>query len=658
MLFAVLYLALGTLAAPCQPDGDHVATCQTDKCETVDSTEICTGCKAGGVPIDGFCWPASSPPAALAGCVPGASPGVCTRCSSEGHFLFMGGCYKAGSSPGNEVCAAAEGGRCTACRTGGSVFQNRADSPALGSECILCSDASSSPGTANCETCTGPTDSAGKATCKTCRDGYFLESNECKQCGAGCSECTSSTACTLCMPGKYLKGDKSCSEVCDAKQYADPNTRECTACSESCKVCAYDDTLQQPVCSECEGAKPLLKKKIDGTAECVDADGCATLNTVGTHFLSQTSNACIPCNDTQGSSPNQGKIGCSECKKTDLAQPPICSACLSGYFTNDSGVTCTACAQNCATCTSNDINTCTKCLPGYFFKTDSPEKCVACGDTSKNGVDGCAECTSEGAVKCTKCKPNYRQSGEPAAGVTCTRVCEDEAACGGTAGACDAVVIDEQGSVKHYCSYCGDDDKFPIDGICVGSSGKQGNTACTSHTCPSCAGANYFLYMGGCYSTQSAPGQHMCSNAAAGICSAANVNNRFFAIPNAQAAQQSVLACGNPVGTIAGDKAYVGVLGCMACTAPQAPAANAMAVAVCNTCDKTRSQTRTAAGVHCARLLSVRAASPTTYARCVRIVRSPTRPAVLATHAHLQAAPIAAQITGAKPVLMEARGPA
>ncbi|ESU35173.1 DnaJ-type Zn finger domain protein, partial [Giardia duodenalis] len=36
-------------------------TCQTGKCETVGSAEICTECRAGGVPVGGFCWPPAPP---------------------------------------------------------------------------------------------------------------------------------------------------------------------------------------------------------------------------------------------------------------------------------------------------------------------------------------------------------------------------------------------------------------------------------------------------------------------------------------------------------------------------------------------------------------------------------------------------------------------
>ena len=61
MLLTALYVVLSSFAARCQPDGDHVVTCQTGKCETVGDAEICTECKAGGVPVSGFCWPPAPP---------------------------------------------------------------------------------------------------------------------------------------------------------------------------------------------------------------------------------------------------------------------------------------------------------------------------------------------------------------------------------------------------------------------------------------------------------------------------------------------------------------------------------------------------------------------------------------------------------------------
>ena len=102
MLLAI-YLAVGALAAVCKTDGDHAATCASGKCEVVGSTEVCTQCKAGGVPVDGLCRPASSPQATAAGCTADASAGVCKACSG-GFFLFRGGCYDARAAPGSGVC--------------------------------------------------------------------------------------------------------------------------------------------------------------------------------------------------------------------------------------------------------------------------------------------------------------------------------------------------------------------------------------------------------------------------------------------------------------------------------------------------------------------------------------------------------------------------
>ena len=38
-------------AADCKTDGKHTATCASGKCEVVGQHEVCTQCKAGGVPI-------------------------------------------------------------------------------------------------------------------------------------------------------------------------------------------------------------------------------------------------------------------------------------------------------------------------------------------------------------------------------------------------------------------------------------------------------------------------------------------------------------------------------------------------------------------------------------------------------------------------------
>ncbi|ESU44790.1 Variant-specific surface protein, partial [Giardia duodenalis] len=555
-----------------------------------------------GVPIDSLCRPSSSPQAITAGCIgkDGAaltdSSTACESCGS-GFFLFRGGCYKAGQVPGSSICTKTEGGRCTTCKTEGSyIFQNKAATVTLGNECILCSDAKGADGVtgvAGCSQCTKADSNTGAATCSACQAGYVKDANAnvCKPCGTGCSACSvdNTDQCTACLEGKYLNGNAcidGTGDTCGQGKYADPTTNECKSCATEtsipeCTACTYSDSLQKPVCSACNSAEQnkLLKKNTDGTTTCVDANGCKSGST---HFVNDSSDKCIPCNDTTtGSTDNdRGKEGCMTCTKSS-GQAPVCSACLSGYTGTD---TCTKCADNCATCSeANNENRCLTCMTGYFpvDATDSQGKrCVPCDDAA-SGIEGCATCSFSGSLACSSCKPNYKQSG-PADSVICTKACEDPTACGGTAGACNAIVISASGEMTYYCSLCGDSTKIPIDGKCVDKNTNANSNTCDRGVCTQCADG-YFLYMGGCYNTQATPGNLMCKTAEGGFCTAA-ANNRYFKIPGASNQQQSVLACENPVGTTVGDSAYVGVEDCAACTAPSEAPSGAMAPARCTAC--------------------------------------------------------------------------
>ncbi|KAE8304683.1 VSP [Giardia duodenalis] len=599
-----LFVASALMAA-CQPDGNHTATCAQNKCETVGATEICTQCRAGGVPVDGFCWPPGSPQAAAAGCTEedGATldktATTCGKCG-DGYFLFMGGCYKVGQDPGSEICTKASDGVCTTCKTDNGLFKNPATAPKPGSECILCSDikgADGYTGVENCAQCTKSDSNKGAATCTECQDGYYKDAKgACVQCQGNCATCeTSATQCTSCKAGFYLKDGNSCvaEGECTNTVYPDPESGKCKACSTitDCTECSFDKATGKPQCTAC-GSQKTPRTTLDGTSTCVDKtlDGCKGAD--GALFMKDDT-TCALCGDASpGAGANdKGIAGCKTCTKQQ-SQKPECTSCLDGYFFEQSSKTCSACASNCATCTSADVSTCTECLPGYFLKTEGETKCAACDSTPDGGREGCSLCSSNGGFKCTECKPNYKKQSNGGAGddYTCTKTCEDETACGGTAGACDAIVVGNDGSMLSYCSKCVGAGYGPINGKCTNA--LAGNT-CADGVCTRCTN-NYFLYMGGCYDVSKAPGNLMCSAAPSGFCT--TPVGRYFKIPGDSAAQQSVLACGNPVGATAGDKAYVGVLDCTACAAPQAPAANAMAAAVCSACDKTKKPNKDGSG--------------------------------------------------------------
>ncbi|EFO61868.1 VSP [Giardia lamblia P15] len=588
------------LGMACSPGGDYAVTCANDKCELVDGMEVCTECKAGGVPIDGFCWPVGSPQIITAGCTKedGAdlddTATTCGTCSGAGHFLFMGGCYNQNTWMGRRICSETSGGECTACARADWLFENPAKSPAPGTKCILCSDANGdgkARGVENCVTCQTPGSSPGVATCGICRVGYANRGDACVQCGDGCSACSADTPtqCTACFDGKYLSTDKCVDATkCEANHYADKKTWSCKACSdiEGCTECTYNDATGKPKCTNCNGK--LIRTAADGTTTCVDANQCAQNDQAGTHFLTKNSDMCLLCNDVsiEGEAANKGVEGCGTCKKADPSQNVVCTACMDGYYDSDDGpdtATCVACGENCATCVKDTKDQCTTCRPGFFLKAGAPNECVSCDDTTNGGSEGCSACSNDGEFKCTDCKANYRTEGT-SDNYICRKTCEDETACGGTAGTCGTIVIQENGDFLHHCSLCGDPNTFPIDGICVKE--KSGNT-CANGVCTQCA-AGYFLYMGGCYSAASAPGNTMCKEAPNGVCIAPSENNKYFLVPEAKNNQQSIMLCENPIGIAVDEKVYVGVEGCDTCTAPAPLTEAGMRPARCTACNSGR----------------------------------------------------------------------
>ncbi|KAE8303325.1 VSP [Giardia duodenalis] len=595
-----LFVASALMAA-CQQDGNHLTTCAHEKCETVGSTEICTQCKAGGVPVDGFCRPFGSPQAAAAGCTKADGAALdktattCEKCG-DGYFLFMGGCYKTTDGPGSEICTAASNGVCTTCKADNGLFKNPVTPQKPGSECILCSDTidrNGVMGVAGCSECSH-TGTSGPATCTECQAGFVTKDSACVKCGDGCSACSADTPtqCTACVEGKFLKDGNTCVEAteCGADKYADKKTWTCKACDPDiagCTACEYNDATGKPRCTNC-GTNKTPRTTLDGTSTCVTKDYAGCKGADGALFMKEDK-TCVLCSTVSaGADPNdQGIAGCKKCTK-DSATPPTCSECLDGYYNSATGgsgtATCEACGDNCATCAKDTKDQCMTCKPGFFMKGSGPGTCVPCDDQT-DGVPGCATCTFSSSLTCNSCKPNYKQSGTGP--FTCTKTCEDPTACGGTSGACDAMIIDDQGTTKHYCSYCGETNKIPIDGKCVDSGSINGNT-CAKGVCTQCA-QGYFLYMGGCYKVASPPGNLMCTEATtAGVCDTPNANNKYFVVPEAKPTQQSVLACGNPLGTLVGTdstaKAYVGVDGCSQCTAPTAPSEGGMTAATCTAC--------------------------------------------------------------------------
>ena len=409
-------------------------------------------------------------------------------------------------------------------------------------------------GVENCNTCTAP-DSAGPAKCSTCEDGYYLnDQGACQKCNEACITCSGegATKCTLCAGGKYLKDSQCVAKgSCGVDKYEDDDSMTCAACSTAitgCTGCELDDTTGKPKCTTCDSEK-IPRTALDGTSTCVTKDYTECQGDNNELFMKEDQSACLLCGDaTTGTEANdKGKAGCKTCTKSANGAPPTCTACKEGFIFEESSKSCSTCGTNCATCSEATTESkCLTCKEGFFLAGSGEGKCISCetgSDSGYAGVPGCTACTtpaSPGPASCSTCKIGYALQG-----ATCVKTCEDETACGGTAGSCDAIVINASGEMTYYCSLCGDSTKIPIDGKCVDSSSANGNQ-CSNGAFQSCA-ANYFLYMGrGCYSTASAPGNLMCTVAAGGICTTV-ANSRYFAVPGQQTMTRT---CRNPLSVL------------------------------------------------------------------------------------------------------------
>ncbi|ESU40510.1 Variant-specific surface protein [Giardia duodenalis] len=468
----VIYLAVGALADACN-SGDASSNCGSANCEMVGTTQICTNCVTGYVPINGKCVAkaASSSDITTAGCKKndgGEADQTCGQCGA-GYFLHKGGCYQIEGTPGSTICTTAgDAGICQDCQAG--YFKTPANVETSDS-CIACGDTTgvtvsggaTYKGVANCATCTAPQagGSGGTATC------------------------------TACVDGKY--GD-TCATDCDANCKACKGTAtQCTSCKDS-------------------GNNQYFKEGTngDGTGTCVAEDGCGN-----THFPVAADKKCYPCSNTD----KGGIASCQTCSKTETTLK--CLTCSDPKKPNTTGTACVACTiTDCANC--NEENVCEACTNS---KKLSPLKdaCLdACpaGTYDSQGVCtfchlSCAECNGNANQdSCTACYPGHvlNKTDSSTAG-TCIPECTGRYAENCEAGMCTAVL----GGSK-YCSRC-KSGFVPVDGLCVSAGTRAPPTGCTpgDGVCSSCTGT-YFLQSGGCYLSTAYPGKTLCSSAQNGQC--------------------------------------------------------------------------------------------------------------------------------------------
>ncbi|EFO62839.1 VSP [Giardia lamblia P15] len=441
------------LGMACSPGGDYAVTCANDKCELVDGIEVCTECKAGGVPIDGFCWPVSSPQVITAGCTKedGASlddtATTCGTCSGAGHFLFMGGCYR---------------------RRPGAIMQTP--------DPVLCPEAAS--GSGNCKTgkCFTIEGFDKLSYCSQCADNTEVplngacerpeETQACIQMSGGiCTQCAKQTFMYKggCYPKITIPGVKMCKEAADGV---------CTSPAPGYFVLPADDrdASHQSVvsCGDSEGAlgkSAKIYKGVKGCAECTLSDSATTAT-------------CNKCSD-KNLSPLK-----DECMEN----------CPAGTYldsTGSDGNVCRLCHESCASCEANNASTsCKACYSGYVLNRDAGNKGTCIPECTGKYAENCEanQCTAVvgGPKYCSKCKAGF---------VPVNGICAPTTPAGREATGCTPSENNDGTCKACTTTY------FLESGGCYKAGTFPGNTLCTTANdgkCQACANGQKYTSEGSC----------------------------------------------------------------------------------------------------------------------------------------------------------------
>ena len=282
--------------------------------------------------------------------------------------------------------------------------------------------------------------------------------------------------CTECNTAGNVPIDGTCTKVGDAA-------------SGKCKQAggtAVGNTDTK--CGKCEGTTFMFKggcyeyTKTPGSAMCKTAqDGkCTAAVETKEYFVppdaDNTHDSVVSCGDsvtgvTIDNKQYKGVANCLKCTapgsgSADAPKAATCDECASGYFV-DAGKEkiCSACAENCLTCTDGTDTNCKSCTADTHFLGAADKgqgKCISCGDATGSGdwkgITGCAKCTkpkTAGAATCTECQTDKYLKTETS-GTSC--VASNECTGG------FFPMTDTADSNKKKCLACSTADKGGIDG--------------------------------------------------------------------------------------------------------------------------------------------------------------------------------------------------
>ncbi|TNJ26695.1 pVSP [Giardia muris] len=539
--------------AACSP---AITNCGTDKCLKFGSTQVCTECDAGNVPINGNCASKDDSSVTAAGCTKADGSALddtsqtCGKCGNA-FVLFQGGCY-AKDPATSLICAttSTDAGKCGTCKDG--LIPNTAAS-ATTDACDLCDS--------TCKTCS---EKESETKCETCYEGYYFDSNTktCTACPTNCATCTNANTCQTCKAG-YLLGTGKC-DACASGYLPDANNANCFSCSvENCVQASAANT-----CSKCGPAFFLSGSGTSATCGTCPT-GCDQCDTDTNHQNCDTDKCSEGFFYTANSDTTKNYGTCTKCtvENCKTCSSTACTACKEGFgLVGDTAKTCTACSiKNCGIC-NDDVTKCTGCKAG-FGPVKNGSAITACNQCST----GCESCLNLGlGLVCDVCSNSSQVPVDDECVDVNAKVCTKDPSSGSCASCLNGYMFYHGACLSPYkassMGICSKDNQFlvgealvckeckagfvPIDGTCTpigdinkGTTRAAGDNVCMkadgtpidakATKCEACkdTNSNYF-FNGGCYPTTltsgTSVGSKLCQTADAdGKCSQAAQNTPF-----------------------------------------------------------------------------------------------------------------------------------
>jgi proprotein convertase subtilisin/kexin type 5 len=154
------------------------------------------------------------------------------------------------------------------------------------------------------------------------------------------------------------------------KQLDTEGNEECVDCTEfnvKCKTCFKNDG-GDVVCASC----------------------------VDTYYFDGSSQTCKGCDEQCETCTGTGPGSCIKCAETYAKDENtnLCGqTCPSAYYIKESERICDTCNSACSECFGKQINKCTSCNSGYFYKENG---CYSCKES-------CDECLAPSEQLCIEC---------------------------------------------------------------------------------------------------------------------------------------------------------------------------------------------------------------------------------------------------------------